>query len=143
MIVPSVSIALVRIYEKEVNDILLFDRCHWCIELLALHSVLNSVYLSVDDVVSVNPFMATGRNESFSPVVWCTCLNLCYQFDSLEKLYGNVSSVDERHRHRYEVNPTYIDAFEKAGMKFVGRSDDNERMEILELESKLATLLSR
>jgi CTP synthase len=52
-----------------------------------------------------------------------------------------MESIDERHRHRYEVNPTYIDAFEKAGMKFVGRSDDNERMEILELESKLKTLL--
>ncbi|CAF4855387.1 unnamed protein product, partial [Rotaria sp. Silwood2] len=47
------------------------------------------------------------------------------------KLYGNKDSVDERHRHRYEVNPIYIDAFEKAGMKFVGRSDDNERMEML------------
>ncbi|CAF0817313.1 unnamed protein product [Adineta ricciae] len=53
----------------------------------------------------------------------------------LKKLYGNVNSIDERHRHRYEVNPTYIEAFESAGMKFVGRSDDNERMEILELEN--------
>jgi len=54
----------------------------------------------------------------------------------LEKLYGNVDTVDERHRHRYEVNPIYIEAFEEAGMKFVGRSDDNQRMEIVELESK-------
>jgi CTP synthase len=60
----------------------------------------------------------------------------------LEKLYGNVNSVDERHRHRYEVNPTYIEAFEKAGMKFVGRSSDNERMEIIELESKSPKLSS-
>ena len=52
------------------------------------------------------------------------------------KLYGNVDSVDERHRHRYEVNPCYIEQLEDAGMKFVGRSDDNKRMEILELESK-------
>lgn len=56
------------------------------------------------------------------------------RFFFVGKLYGNVDSVDERHRHRYEVNPIYIDQFEKAGMKFVGRSDDNERMEILELE---------
>ncbi|CAF2980985.1 unnamed protein product [Rotaria socialis] len=53
----------------------------------------------------------------------------------VKKLYGNVESIDERHRHRYEVNPSYIDAFEQGGMKFVGRSDDNERMEILELEN--------
>ena len=51
------------------------------------------------------------------------------------KLYGNMSSIDERHRHRYEVNPKYIEECEKAGMKFVGRSDDNERMEILELDN--------
>jgi CTP synthase (UTP-ammonia lyase) len=59
----------------------------------------------------------------------------------LEKLYGNVDTVDERHRHRYEVNPIYIEAFEEAGMKFVGRSDDNQRMEIVELESKLHKIL--
>lgn len=52
-----------------------------------------------------------------------------------EQLYGNVQSVDERHRHRYEVNPKYIEDFERAGLKFVGRSDDNERMEILELDN--------
>ncbi len=46
-----------------------------------------------------------------------------------------MDSIDERHRHRYEVNPKYIEEYEKAGMKFVGRSDDNERMEILELEN--------
>ena len=53
----------------------------------------------------------------------------------LEKLYGNVQTVDERHRHRYEVNLSYVEEIEKAGMKFVGRSDDNERMEILELDN--------
>lgn len=55
----------------------------------------------------------------------------------VEKLYGNVNSIDERHRHRYEVNPKYIEEFENAGLKFVGRSEDNERMEIVELESKV------
>ncbi|CAF1107623.1 unnamed protein product [Adineta steineri] len=53
----------------------------------------------------------------------------------IKKLYGNVDSIDERHRHRYEVNPRYIEEFEKAGMKFVGKSDDNQRMEILELDN--------
>ena len=41
--------------------------------------------------------------------------------------------IEERHRHRYEVNPTLVDEFEAAGMKFVGRDTDNERMEIMEL----------
>ncbi len=52
-----------------------------------------------------------------------------------------MNTVDERHRHRYEVNPIYIEAFEEAGMKFVGRSEDNQRMEIVELESKFREIL--
>lgn len=49
------------------------------------------------------------------------------------KLYGD-TTVSERHRHRYEVNPGYIEKFEAAGLKFVGRSDGGRRMEILELQ---------
>ncbi|XP_076445571.1 CTP synthase 1-like [Babylonia areolata] len=52
----------------------------------------------------------------------------------LRKLYHNKDSVDERHRHRYEVNPEYVDQLEGKGLHFVGRSEDGERMEIMELE---------
>jgi CTP synthase len=52
----------------------------------------------------------------------------------LRTLYGGVATVEERHRHRYEVNPDYIEELEKAGMKFVGRDDTGKRMEIMELE---------
>ncbi|CAI5992426.1 unnamed protein product, partial [Closterium sp. NIES-65] len=51
------------------------------------------------------------------------------------KLYGTHSSVSERHRHRYEVNPDMIDEFEAAGLKFVGRDESGRRMEILEIPS--------
>nr|CAG4642448.1 EOG090X04HX [Evadne anonyx] len=51
----------------------------------------------------------------------------------LKQMYGNVSSVDERHRHRYEVNPQYVDKIEAAGLSFVGRDDTGTRMEIMEL----------
>jgi len=51
-----------------------------------------------------------------------------------KKLYGNVDSVDERHRHRYEVNPTLTQYFEERGLEFVGQDVDGERMEIIELE---------
>ncbi|XP_072019500.1 CTP synthase 1-B-like [Amphiura filiformis] len=52
----------------------------------------------------------------------------------LRTLYGNPTKVEERHRHRYEVNPTMVEDFEKHGMKFVGHSEDGERMEIMELQ---------
>ena len=33
------------------------------------------------------------------------------------KLYGNLPSIEERHRHRYEVNPKFIDSIESVGLK--------------------------
>ncbi len=48
------------------------------------------------------------------------------------KAYGE-SSVSERHRHRYEVNPEYIEQLEAAGLVFSGTSPDNTLMEIAEL----------
>ena len=49
-------------------------------------------------------------------------------------LYGS-ALISERHRHRYEVNPDYIDRIEAAGWRFTGRSDCGTRMEIGELEN--------
>ena len=46
--------------------------------------------------------------------------------------YGS-DSVEERHRHRYEVNPEYVEQIEKAGLVFSGRSPDGVLMEIAEL----------
>lgn len=42
--------------------------------------------------------------------------------------------IEERHRHRYEVNPSYVQKLEKAGLRFVGRNCTDERMQILELK---------
>ncbi|THG02934.1 hypothetical protein TEA_013834 [Camellia sinensis var. sinensis] len=49
------------------------------------------------------------------------------------KLYGNKSFVDERHRHRYEVNPNMVAQFEDAGISFTGKDESGQRMEIVEL----------
>ncbi|XP_020265072.1 CTP synthase-like isoform X2 [Asparagus officinalis] len=49
------------------------------------------------------------------------------------KLYGGVNYVDERHRHRYEVNPDMVSKLESAGLNFVGKDESGNRMEILEL----------
>ena len=47
-------------------------------------------------------------------------------------LYGR-AKISERHRHRYEVNPEYIEEIEESGLKFTGRSMDGVRMEVAEL----------
>ncbi len=46
--------------------------------------------------------------------------------------YGK-KEVIERHRHRYEVNPSYIQELESKGLVFSGRSPDGNLMEIAEL----------
>tara|TARA_B110000967_G_scaffold94243_1_gene96867 strand:+ start:2533 stop:4188 length:1656 start_codon:yes stop_codon:yes gene_type:complete len=51
----------------------------------------------------------------------------------IRRLYGNKAYVDERHRHRYEVNPELIDRIESAGLVFVGKDETGQRCEIMEL----------
>ncbi|MBI5306044.1 CTP synthase [Candidatus Wolfebacteria bacterium] len=41
--------------------------------------------------------------------------------------------ISERHRHRYEVNPDYIERLSKKGLIFSGFSPDKRLMEIIEL----------
>lgn len=52
-----------------------------------------------------------------------------------KKLYDNQDVIEERHRHRYEINLEYIERLQETGLKFVGKSEDETRMEILELDS--------
>ncbi|KAG0026667.1 CTP synthase ura7 [Podila clonocystis] len=52
---------------------------------------------------------------------------------TLRKLYGGGSTVLERHRHRYEINPELIEKFEAKGLQFVGKDETGQRMEIVEM----------
>ncbi len=49
-----------------------------------------------------------------------------------EEIYGS-EIVNERHRHRYEVNNGYREALEEAGMVFSGLSPDGKLVEMAEL----------
>ncbi|KAG4995808.1 hypothetical protein JHK84_026862 [Glycine max] len=69
--------------------------------------------------------------ENFNTLLICA-LTFCM---FLIARYGNSEYVDERHRHRYEVNPDVIETLEEAGLKFVGKDESGKRMEILELPS--------
>ena len=48
------------------------------------------------------------------------------------KMYKNEEIV-ERHRHRYEVNPNYIDQLSSAGLDIVGKSKDGKLVEMIEI----------
>lgn len=49
------------------------------------------------------------------------------------RIYGK-DKIRERHRHRYEVNPSYIELLEKKGLIFSAYSDNGRRAETLELQ---------
>jgi len=50
--------------------------------------------------------------------------------------YGE-DKIVERHRHRFEVNPEYVDALEAKGLVFSGKSPDGKLMEIAELPTSV------
>jgi CTP synthase len=52
----------------------------------------------------------------------------------IRKIYRS-KTIEERHRHRYEVNIAFKDQFEKKGMIFSGLSPDNKLPEIIELKN--------
>ncbi|KAH8860539.1 CTP synthase 1 [Schistosoma japonicum] len=54
--------------------------------------------------------------------------------DSIMHRLINAPYFDARHRHRYEINPKYVDELEESGLIVVGRdSEMGNRMEIIEL----------
>ena len=55
----------------------------------------------------------------------------------IAKAYG-VTEVEERHRHRYEVNNSYREQLEESGMVFSGLSPDHELVEFIELPVRRA-----
>jgi len=47
-------------------------------------------------------------------------------------IYG-ADTINERHRHRYEVNSNYVERFQNAGMRVAGWSADRSLVEMIEL----------
>jgi CTP synthase len=55
------------------------------------------------------------------------------QGSKVREIYGQ-AAIEERHRHRYEVNIGYRDRLESCGLKFSGLSPDGVLPEIVERE---------
>jgi len=56
------------------------------------------------------------------------------EWSKIRRLYGGAGIVWERHRHRYEVNPAYVERLQESGMSFIGKDEKGERMQICELK---------
>lgn len=58
-----------------------------------------------------------------------------YAFDDIEN-EGENTEIMERHRHRYEINPSYVERLENAGLRFTGTGENGVRMVIAELAAE-------
>ena len=54
----------------------------------------------------------------------------------MERCYGSPATISERHRHRYEFNNDYREAFEKAGLTLSGTSPDGKLIETVEITDR-------
>jgi CTP synthase len=64
------------------------------------------------------------------------------EWSVVRQLYGGNEVIWERHRHRWEINPAYVQRIEEKGLHFVGRDARGERMQVAELKRELGPLKS-
>jgi CTP synthase len=86
------------------------------------------VFMPEIDKTTMGGTMRLGRRAThFQPQ---------HEWSKLRALYGNKVDIHERHRHRYEVNPAWVQNLEEAGLSFVGKDDEGVRMEVVEIKEK-------
>ncbi|KAK9775498.1 putative CTP synthase [Seiridium cardinale] len=56
------------------------------------------------------------------------------EWSKLRAIYGGLDVVEERHRHRYEVNPEYLEQLENAGLALTALDSQGVRVECIELK---------
>jgi len=88
------------------------------------HTTHDAVIDLMEDQKNVTDMGGTMRLGAYD----CSLKKGTKSFDA----YGR-SDVKERHRHRYEFNNEYIDAYAKAGMKAAGCNPETGLVEIMEI----------
>ena len=94
----------------------------------AAHPIIATMADQTDIVAGRGDMGGTMRLGSYPAVLTDGSL--------IAEAYGK-TEVDERHRHRYEVNNAYRDALTKAGLRISGTSPDGHLVEFIELDRSL------
>ncbi|MBA3278355.1 MAG: CTP synthase [Geodermatophilaceae bacterium] len=92
------------------------------------HPVIATMADQVDVVAGERDMGGTMRLGSYAAELTADSL--------VAQAYGE-TKVHERHRHRYEVNNSYRERLEAAGMRFTGLSPDGRLVEFAELDRDL------
>ncbi|KAJ9709414.1 hypothetical protein PVL29_001071 [Vitis rotundifolia] len=96
---------------------------NFCLLFLLAPTILISVLCDQGSTTHMGGTMRLGSRRTYFQVMDCKSA----------KLYGNRGFIDERHRHRYEVNPNMVMHLENSGLSFTGKDASGQRMEIVEL----------
>ncbi len=76
------------------------------------------------------------KNKNFGGSMRLGAYKAVLKDGTIARAEYKTKEIIERHRHRYEVNPEYVDAIQDAGLVFSGTSPDGTLMEIAELPKK-------
>ncbi|KAH6681251.1 UTP-ammonia ligase [Plectosphaerella plurivora] len=83
-------------------------------------------------------FMPEGSKEQMGGTMRLGVRNSHFkagtEWSKLRGMYGGAEIIEERHRHRYEVNPDYIEALESNGLVVTALDTLGERVECVELK---------
>ena len=96
----------------------------------------NSTEFNVNTQYPVVDLMLEEKNvKGYGGVMRCGAYDCNLKKGSrIQKVYGT-TKISERHKHRYEINPEFIELLEKEGMFFTGVSSDGMFYETLEIPS--------
>ena len=87
---------------------------------------------TIDDITG-HKIAGAGPNLSWIKAVGAVPVQSNLVEGSLvRETYGS-DSIEERHRHRFEVNNNYVEQLEKAGLRIGGWSTDNNLVEVVEV----------
>lgn len=90
----------------------------------------NAEHLVVDVMLEQKALIAAGRYGGTMRLG--TYEEIIKDGTIAREAYG-AERVEERHRHRYEINPAYVEQIQNAGLIFSGTSPDGVLMEVAEL----------
>ncbi len=130
-------------YVRE-NKIPYFGLCYG-MQLMVVEYARNVLGLEGAHTVEINPDAVhpivammdaqkevLARGEYGGTMRLGSCVEKIVPGTIAHQAYGK-DEVEERHRHRYEINPAYVPQLTEAGLVFSGTSPDGVLMEIAEL----------
>lgn len=94
-----------------------------------LHHNNNYVYDDVNDFLYIDNIFQKNTNEKYRIGNYQTILDTNQKLTKL--IYGDLKSINERHRHYFEINEVYFDKYLKNDWHILGRTKDSNYIDLI------------